>query len=939
MVQIHPKRAFLNTDVVISNKGDETVVVEDSLSHVSFKLSPGEYRSFKYPAGEHKMTIKSPSGIQEETFIVEDALKFGGSERKCNYIFDGNPWAIIVMRDRTYFFNEETKEQFVEHNLSPDKIEELCSDFLLFITGGDCSLFSLRTMSFEKTVSSSDFVYSGKNHCILAFEGGLHIWCLNSGAAADSFITVKCDDYIIDSEEEVILVYSRDEKLKIKVIKLLSNEGSREYESFSTVDFDGEFVGFPGCHTLLFTKTDKEDGSPNELYCKNLSSVGSANLLYKGEVHISTINGRDIWESNTFDDVWNKRKEIESGEGCKLSFDVVEDTGKVFHIMTVNTITVKDKKAEMTIKSSFYSDDNLVWTSVGERLFFSNKGVYHYLIGPKSTFLINRGVIKRVSGELLFSDTGELYVKNEVAGNLVYQTISGARIKCNPQKSRPSNGFFFQKDDNKETNKETLYWLKTDKWYVGRDVSKTHGVIVVTGGLDSIPPRLFLNDGRVIPVFQSMDDAIAVSATGTSILYEKGGYYNIARWKKKGWECSEEMVLSIYDNLKVKDAVFCSDGDSFIYQKEKEMVLFDFETGKETVFPSDTGIKFNVNGYRPYCVKDFFSRPKMVDPLTRRVIDNNLLEQYRFSNATGTVYFERRVVKKFQGDSEISDNEYMMLCEAYNFSFTTDTKKREAIKQNRIRYCKEKLHRDLNNHPLFPSIELSWDNFVDLFVVSKVEYAIINKDGRSIEVKVGSPLYFLNYVAFSPDSTRVAISGKYKDSSGVCVIYDLVNKKELHRSTLREVDGGVGQTKAIWLGLFCKKGDVAYYDSTPNTYYIHNNDNPIKIDGYSFLTFSPSGRYMALSRQGYTPYESDELFWGHWPSCDIYIADTENPQEPLCHFHDHGAGIKGTCAMRETIASASFSADDKKILSVSQDGVVVVRNLHLDNDFMSANEY
>ena len=34
----------------------------------------------------------------------------------------------------------------------------------------------------------------------------------------------------------------------------------------------------------------------------------------------------------------------------------------------------------------------------------------------------------------------------------------------------------------------------------------------------------------------------------------------------------------------------------------------------------------------------------------------------------------------------------------------------------------------------------------------------------------------------------------------------------------------------------------------------------------------------------------------------------------------------------QSVASATFSSDDKKLMTVSRDGVVVVRNLHLEDD-------
>ena len=66
--------------------------------------------------------------------------------------------------------------------------------------------------------------------------------------------------------------------------------------------------------------------------------------------------------------------------------------------------------------------------------------------------------------------------------------------------------------------------------------------------------------------------------------------------------------------------------------------------------------------------------------------------------------------------------------------------------------------------------EMRIANFVDQYIVDKKEYAIISRNGLDVEVPIGIPLYYLNYVAFSADSKRVAIAGKYKDASGLCVI-------------------------------------------------------------------------------------------------------------------------------------------------------------------------
>ena len=85
------------------------------------------------------------------------------------------------------------------------------------------------------------------------------------------------------------------------------------------------------------------------------------------------------------------------------------------------------------------------------------------------------------------------------------------------------------------------------------------------------------------------------------------------------------------------------------------------------------------------------------------------------------------------------------------------------------------------------------------------------------------------------------------------------------------------------------------------------------------LCFSPSGKLMALSNQR---YEAKSLGGrGHVPSNDVYIYDSET-REMLSHWQDQGDKI----AFRN-VANAGFSIDESKLMTVSVDGVIVVRNI------------
>lgn len=926
MIQIHPKRAFLNSDVAIYNKGNEPAIIEDSISNLTFTLSPGECRISRFSAGDHSVSIKWASGgVEDQSFVVEDALKFGGSERKGTYVFDSNPWAVIVMKDRTYFLNERTKEQFVEHNLSPDNIKELSPEYLLFITKNDCSFFSLLTMEFENTLSMSECVYCGGGHCVLSSNGGLYLYRLDPNLNGQRIDFIRCDKYVINKEESIIYAFVKDEEKEFLRIKLLSHPVNGEYEQMSNVGIEGDFVCFISCNSYLYTNSNLENGNPNMLYSKSLSSDGESSLLYSGEQPISSINGISVWDGSSYDEIYQKfcKDRIITGEGVRLAIDVIENCKTEYLIQTTETIIIKENNIETNVISRLSFQGTTIYQDNSHKLSISHHGIYDYVSCDKYTIFFLSGGFKKVYGKVYFTFFGDPYVKVERYGDNTYISIDGVQFKCIEEKSRPSYGLFFTEVDDKEPH---IYWLKTNKRYIGDCIETAGGTIVVSGGKSNIPPRYFLENGDVIPVAQSPNGMIAHSITGRTILHEKGGYYCFSRYKDKNWAYSDELFLSIYDTLRVKDAVFCSDGESFIYQKDNELILFDFETGNETVFESNTGIKFNVNGYRPYCTRDYFSRPVIIDPISHCIIDHNFAGQYRFSNVDGSVYFKERITRRelIEDGSEVSSYQYQELRKEYDYTSIMDKNATALTRCKRIKYFREKFGRKVGTY----SAELITQNFVDHYIVRTIEYVVIYRYGRRAEIKIGTPLYFLNYVAFSSDSNRVAICGKYKDASGLCLIYDFTKNEVVHRSTSVE-SGGVGRTMAIWLGIFSKTGDVAYYDSSPNTYFLREGGVISKIQGRSFLTFSPSGKFMALSRQGYTPYSDDATFWGHEPSCDIFIVRTDDPNTCLCHFNDHGSGIVGIATRRETIASASFSVDDKKILSVSSDGVVVVRNLHL----------
>ena len=160
-------------------------------------------------------------------------------------------------------------------------------------------------------------------------------------------------------------------------------------------------------------------------------------------------------------------------------------------------------------------------------------------------------------------------------------------------------------------------------------------------------------------------------------------------------------------------------------------------------------------------------------------------------------------------------------------------------------------------------------------------------------IRLGSPLWYLNYVAFSYDSRYVAIAGRYPNNTGhggLLLVYDLEEDKEVYKQS---------NSCAVWLSAFTKHGHFAAYSSEPTSYFgiVPPKDEKVtKIDHVSFLTFSPNGQYVALSEQGYVAWNNGRnLAWGHQPSCLVSVRKTDSVHEEILKYEDlSDEGIEGS---------------------------------------------
>ena len=287
----------------------------------------------------------------------------------------------------------------------------------------------------------------------------------------------------------------------------------------------------------------------------------------------------------------------------------------------------------------------------------------------------------------------------------------------------------------------------------------------------------------------------------------------------------------------------------------------------------------------------------------------------------------------------------------YFFRGSKNSKEFLTTKLNRERIVKENLShfKSLSNNVADRPYNAWIDFFVDEnqvwgnehfmnYLVEERGIAVIKRFSDNYEIariNLGKPLWFLNYVSFSYDGRYVAIAGRYPDNThdekgcslgGLFLCFDLIENNIVFKKT---------DSDAVWITAFTKAGDLAAYSSNPTTFIVHSGQTEeIQIKSYSFLTFSPDGRYFALSKKGYIRKDAISSDWGHQKSTEVFICSIDNPEEINCSFNDlDSSGIDNLASMvkrRKSIASVAFSNDNEHLLMVGEDGVMIVRNLHLN---------
>lgn len=420
------------------------------------------------------------------------------------------------------------------------------------------------------------------------------------------------------------------------------------------------------------------------------------------------------------------------------------------------------------------------------------------------------------------------------------------------------------------------------------------------------------------------------------------------------YELSE---ISIDDN-KYRESYLSPNGQFLVLQDESSKYSFyDIEKGETIIFISGNFLAFRNDGSL-IIEQDGTRAVKIIDPKTFQDITPPNYHHYRFMSPDGKLYAQ--VSSKVRYFHKLNGKE-LKVEEVSKFrqdldepSFYLEEKEKEQAK---IKVDKNRLLIFNSYKEQFQSSGLEDYTKINSHYVVKIEkYTEFGITGTSIvkEIVLPEDTQFYNYASFSYDNKYLGLVYRLGTGGGIHFIKINFDEK---KSSLEILDTYLSRYPryASWVCGISKTGFFATYDSTPDTYIINVAENLFEnkttenelrqniyksktniyhtynkwneIKGKNFLCFSPTGDYLALSEQGYEPLTLGG--YGHQESNVVHIAKTVSGQI-IDSFTGHGDKIKDNKTKKVTFVA--FSEDESRIMTLSSDGVVIIRDINISDN-------
>ncbi len=918
---IYPKRGFLNTSFKVKSQiEDDYKVIFKGTTISEGKIKAGTTVSLPKFCDAGYYTIEFSKAKERQQICVENAIRLGSSNLKKSYVFDNFPYIVFVMKDRIHLYDPIVNTYiYTENYLSPNNIQAINDTKLLFSTEHDngisISVFDVNSFSISKEKDYKKIIAFSKNmSTFYALSEESNSVNLVNTTDLSNIENIRLSEngkypnYSIDDKNGALYLIGENSIYSIDL-----NSGSRrivDSKNAIGITNNGYLIKY-----IAENQYNYEDLRPNSIAKGTFRHETSGIRNFKGNP-IKNVE----WQNEpcrSIDDIVSEYKadcerKISIGEKPEImeNTGLIEDRISIEIYPTSKGVYIVEQISEKTFKHLEYFNDSKrvrgVNLSMLAKLFWiSNRGYVISYVSERAGCFSNPVCVNGCFATLPLTSTEFVVVKN---GEIMerFESLSEAKEKVSPsQKSTTVANIIINGKEippyniiGKSCNKLICKLGNSYNYYERGNSQQEWG------------------DPKKIELEEEKHTRAKMSLDGHYIVYSKGGnkyaLYNIAKQ-------TEETILT----------------GNFI----------DFDKSGNLLFMDD--LNGNSKGHREL---------RIYNPITFEWA-NATPEYYRFISPDGKLYARTGIRIRYYNltiSDEISEDQY----NAFISNVNTDIGKEYS--KDEIEEIRNRRHKIIvDNLDYFQSYAArnqykdSWiDNIQEpgtchdfsRFCLETRQYVVIGiaKSNKEIEIEVGHQLSFLNYISFSYDNKYVGIVGKPTFNGYLKLSKIYFNETDNIIRLEEDICDMEIANKATWTCAFTKQGLFGTYDSNPNLYLIEQskfdcftkenmNDfsflkQHFMIPNRSLLCFSPSGKYMALSNQGYEAISLGGK--GHVPSNKVFIYSTSS-KEMLASWNDQGAAI----AYRN-VANAGFSADDTKLMTVSQDGVIVVRNIQeiLENE-------
>ena len=965
---IHPYKGYLNTKFRVFVKGEKPLHYQVHVADKKKKQSildglvePNQPYNITMPiAGEFIIEFEDGS---THKFRVEDGYRYGGNKLKKAFIFDNCQWAFVVMHDRTYFYNRQTQQSFVEP-ISPDNIEEIAQDYVVFKSAehNELTLFSLEQQEPILWMDNIAF-HTNKTICWTEQKEGEHendncLALILFSLSEQRIITrVACDKFSFDKNENALFYHSSAQihRIDLDTFDDVIVHHYKENQKLMTFVNAHYAVSYAAAQSKLYVLDARNAEARGEIIVHgNLAKVNGILLI---NINRKTTNFSNF-DFDSFDipeasiqalyteiNIYPCDWEINEQYGCKFRTLYAEKltTLQVSRGKFHNNFSQIEESCIKSIESDFsQSIDDINGTYVANENYFhffnrSESLVIPRLYPSSTSYYKGKRVIQAGGTVAIISDDEIRFLTNRGLWN-------GQLVGKFDTSFLEVFGVLKNKDNN------IFYNLLGSQLGEFRSSCSSPSEFLKIGDFTIYPGGVLVKISET-PQFISQKGQFGISVNDAEVILYEIHYHKVTN--------TIQILQDIYESQNYANVLLGEDGRQVIFRDDKQAKMLDLASGESFEFDNLSYIN-HINGIRPLFKLSETSQALLINPIDGQPINFDMVSEYQFVSPDYHLYADKSLGKYVEyydhiQQKLISLEQYRRIYEKFSLFTSDDTTRDERI-QNRKDFVSK--HSDFligvlrrkgykerpveEFHRLIIDEKNSFDTsrFVDLFI-EKRGVAVIKSISDDIEVAripLGPPLWFLNYVSFSRNSRYVAIAGRYRDGmyGGLFLVYDLVKQKAIIDSK---------SSYAVWTTAFTKDDVVAAYTSTPNSFVRpalqlldmedekYEKDEGFNVRGFNFLTFSPDGKYYACSQQGYIRYKMPDgtirLYWGHQPSSLVSIRYTKHPNTELLVLNDlDEEGIAEThCGT--SVASISFSNDNSRIMMVGRNGVVVVRNIHL----------